>query len=186
MKSGARVPECFAKAILEATEEEKLAGSKDISILCSAFMVGLDRCQAKVIIQLSSALIPAYLKLQAQAHAELDRVVGRDGLPTIEDEQNLPESGACITHSGLGLPASKSNPSIQRQHSMMDRLKKFEEDSLKQDQADEDDNDREGSDDDEKKELSNRFRGVDLDSTLLDDLWTLLTPSQQWKFLRAL
>lgn len=37
-----------------------------------------------------SALIPAYPQIQAKAHAELDRVVGRRRLPTVEDEENLP------------------------------------------------------------------------------------------------
>lgn len=37
-----------------------------------------------------SALIPAYPEIQKKAQDELDRVVGRDRLPTIEDEKNLP------------------------------------------------------------------------------------------------
>lgn len=37
-----------------------------------------------------SALIPTYPEIQAKAHAELDRVVGRDRLPTLEDKKNLP------------------------------------------------------------------------------------------------
>jgi hypothetical protein len=43
-----------------------------------------------------SAIIPAYPEIQAKAHAELDRVVGRDRLPTIEDEQDLPYVRAII------------------------------------------------------------------------------------------
>jgi cytochrome P450 len=34
-----------------------------------------------------SALIPAYPEIQKKAQAELDRVVGRDRLPTVEDEK---------------------------------------------------------------------------------------------------
>ena len=37
-----------------------------------------------------SALIPAYPEIQKKAQDELDRVVGRGRLPTIEDEKNLP------------------------------------------------------------------------------------------------
>jgi hypothetical protein len=33
-----------------------------------------------------SALLPAYPDIQQRAHEELDRVVGRDRLPTVEDE----------------------------------------------------------------------------------------------------
>jgi hypothetical protein len=37
-----------------------------------------------------AALIPAYPEIQARAHAELDEVVGRDRMPTSDDEPFLP------------------------------------------------------------------------------------------------
>lgn len=43
-----------------------------------------------------SALIPAYPEIQAKAHEELDRVVGRNRLPTCEDEKNMPYIRAII------------------------------------------------------------------------------------------
>lgn len=43
-----------------------------------------------------SALIPSYPDIQAKAHAELDRVVGRNRLPTVEDEKNLPYIHAIV------------------------------------------------------------------------------------------
>lgn len=43
-----------------------------------------------------SALIPAYPEIQAKAHAELDRVVGRGRLPTVEDEKNMPYIHAIV------------------------------------------------------------------------------------------
>ena len=43
-----------------------------------------------------SALIPAYPEIQAKAHEELDRVVGRDRLPTVEDEKDMPYIHALI------------------------------------------------------------------------------------------
>ncbi len=43
-----------------------------------------------------SALIPAYPHIQQKAHEELDRVVGRNRLPTVEDEKNLPYIRAII------------------------------------------------------------------------------------------
>jgi hypothetical protein len=43
-----------------------------------------------------SALIPAYPEIQKKAQAELDHVVGRYRLPTIEDEKNLPYCHAII------------------------------------------------------------------------------------------
>lgn len=43
-----------------------------------------------------SALIPAYPEIQKKAQDELDSVVGRDRLPTIEDEKNLPYCHAIV------------------------------------------------------------------------------------------
>ena len=43
-----------------------------------------------------SALIPAYPVVQKKAQEELDRVVGRDRLPAVEDEPNLPYCRAII------------------------------------------------------------------------------------------
>jgi hypothetical protein len=43
-----------------------------------------------------SALIPSYPDIQARAHAELDRVVGRNRLPKVEDEPDLPYLRAII------------------------------------------------------------------------------------------
>jgi len=43
-----------------------------------------------------SALIPAYPEIQKKAQDELDRVVGRNRLPVVEDEKNLPYIHAII------------------------------------------------------------------------------------------
>jgi len=43
-----------------------------------------------------SALIPSYPDIQAKAHAELDRTVGRDRLPAPSDEQDLPYIRAIV------------------------------------------------------------------------------------------
>jgi cytochrome P450 len=43
-----------------------------------------------------SALIPSYPDIQAKAHAELDLVVGRDRLPDMNDQKDLPYIRAII------------------------------------------------------------------------------------------
>lgn len=43
-----------------------------------------------------SALIPSHPEIQKRAQEELDRVVGRDRLPNVEDEANLPYCHAII------------------------------------------------------------------------------------------
>ncbi|KAL0957853.1 hypothetical protein HGRIS_000037 [Hohenbuehelia grisea] len=94
INSGEKVPDCLVKSVLQVNEEEKL-DHLDMAILCSAFMIGGVETTASIM-QWFSALIPAYPEIQAKAHAELDRVVGRDRLPTVEDEKNLPYIHAII------------------------------------------------------------------------------------------
>ncbi len=53
---------------------------------------------------------------------------------------------------------SEPSKTAEERRRIMELLKKFEEDSLKQDEVD----DGEESDDDETNELSKRLRGVDL------------------------
>ena len=43
-----------------------------------------------------SALIPASPETQRKAQAELDRVVGRERMPSLEDEKDLPYCRAII------------------------------------------------------------------------------------------
>ena len=52
--------------------------------------------QTAAIVQWFSALIPAHPGIQKKAQAELDRVVGHNRLPTIEDEKNLPYCHAIV------------------------------------------------------------------------------------------
>ena len=47
-------------------------------------------------------MIPAYPEVQKKAQDELDRVVGRNRLPTVEDEKNLPYCHAIIKEVSLG------------------------------------------------------------------------------------
>ena len=52
--------------------------------------------QTSGIIQWFLALIPSHPEIQARAHEELDRVVGREHWPTADDEANLPYIRAII------------------------------------------------------------------------------------------
>jgi cytochrome P450 len=94
MKRGEDVPDCLAKTMITVKEEEEL-DHLDMAILASAFMIGGVETTASIM-QWFAALIPAFPDIQAKAHAELDRVVGRNRLPTIEDEKNLPYLHAII------------------------------------------------------------------------------------------
>ncbi|KAF9882628.1 hypothetical protein FE257_005823 [Aspergillus nanangensis] len=94
MKMGEKVQDCLAKTMVESRETEGLDDT-DMAILASAFMIGGVETTA-AIMQWFSALIPAYPEIQKKAHAELDRVVGRNRLPTIADEKTLPYCHAII------------------------------------------------------------------------------------------
>ena len=88
VNAGEKVPDCLAKTMLEMRRSEDL-GDLDMGILASAFMIGGVETTASIM-QWFSALIPAYPEIQKKAQEELDRVVGRDRLPTVEDEKDLP------------------------------------------------------------------------------------------------
>lgn len=88
INAGEKVPDCLAKTMLEMRRSEDL-DDLDMGILASAFMIGGVETTASIM-QWFSALIPAYPEIQKKAQEELDRVVGRDRLPTVEDEKDLP------------------------------------------------------------------------------------------------
>ncbi|THH14413.1 hypothetical protein EW146_g5914 [Bondarzewia mesenterica] len=94
VKDGVPVPDCAAKTMVESREKEGL-DDMDMAILASAFMIGGVETTAGIL-QWFSALIPAFPEVQRKAQEELDRVVGRDRLPTVEDEKNLPYCRAII------------------------------------------------------------------------------------------
>ncbi|CAG8415570.1 unnamed protein product [Penicillium salamii] len=94
MNSGGQVTDCLAKTMVEVRKKENL-DDLDMAILASAFMIGGVETTA-AIMQWFSALIPAYPEIQKKAQEELDRVVGRDRLPDVEDEKNLPYCHAII------------------------------------------------------------------------------------------
>lgn len=87
-------PDCLAKTMLSLREVENLDDT-DMAIMASAFMIGGVETTASIM-QWFSALIPAYPEIQQRAQDELDRVVGRDRLPTVKDEANLPYCRAIV------------------------------------------------------------------------------------------
>lgn len=88
------VTNCLAKTMLQSQLSEDL-DKLDMAILASAFMIGGVETTASIM-QWFAALIPAYPSIQGRAQEELDRVIGRDRLPEIKDEKNLPYVRAII------------------------------------------------------------------------------------------
>ncbi|KDQ57973.1 hypothetical protein JAAARDRAFT_193457 [Jaapia argillacea MUCL 33604] len=91
MNCGEDVPDCLAKSMILAQEEEGL-DDKDMAILASAFMIGGVETTAAIMQWFSAA----YPEIQAKAHAELDCVIGQDCMPSIDDEKNLPYIHAIV------------------------------------------------------------------------------------------
>ncbi|KAF8073465.1 cytochrome P450 [Lyophyllum atratum] len=94
MDSGEDVPDCLVKTLIETQEEEKLDW-EDLCMLSAVFTLGGVHSTSGII-QWFLALIPSYPEIQARAHEELDRVVGRDRWPTADDEADLPYIRAII------------------------------------------------------------------------------------------
>ncbi|KAF7783859.1 hypothetical protein Agabi119p4_24 [Agaricus bisporus var. burnettii] len=107
LKRGEYVTDCLAKTLLENQEKEGLE-FMDIAIMCSGFMTAGVETTASVL-QWFSALIPSYPEIQQRAHEELDRVVGHDRMPIVEDEKDLPYIHAIIKAGDLMYQLSASS-----------------------------------------------------------------------------
>ncbi|KAH9998122.1 cytochrome P450 [Russula compacta] len=94
MDGGEDVPDCLVKTLLLTQEQEKLDW-EDLCMLASVFTLGGVHSTSGVILWFL-ALISSYPEIQARAHAELDKVIGRDYWPSAEDEQRLPYVRAII------------------------------------------------------------------------------------------
>ncbi|KAG6916524.1 hypothetical protein DXG01_006465 [Tephrocybe rancida] len=94
MDGGEDVPDCLVKTLLETREEEKL-NWEDLCMLSAVFTLGGVHSTSGII-QWFLALIPSHPDIQARAHEELDRVIGRDRWPNMEDEAQLPYIRAII------------------------------------------------------------------------------------------
>ncbi|KAI9450375.1 cytochrome P450 [Russula earlei] len=114
MDTGEDIPDCLVKTLILTHEEEKL-DCEDMCMLAAVFTLGgiqsvsgLNKSMLKSLMGLAPqfytkgmilwflALISSNPEIQAQAHAELDKVIGRDYWLSVEDEQHLPYIHAVI------------------------------------------------------------------------------------------
>ncbi|KAJ3768549.1 cytochrome P450 [Lentinula raphanica] len=94
LDAGEFVPECLVKTLIQNKEKEKLDWV-DLCMLSAVFTLGGVHSSSGII-QWFLALIPSHPEIARRAQEELDRVVGRERLPTAEDEPNLPYVRAII------------------------------------------------------------------------------------------
>ncbi|KAI0312784.1 cytochrome P450 [Amylostereum chailletii] len=94
MDSGEDVPDCLVKTLLLTREKEGLNWEETVMLSCVFTLGGIHSMTGILLWFL--ALVPSYPEVQARAHEELDRVVGREHWPTAEDQKNLPYIRAII------------------------------------------------------------------------------------------
>ncbi|KAI0283209.1 cytochrome P450 [Russula brevipes] len=107
MDAGEDVPDCLVKTLLQTREQEKLDW-EDMCMLSVVFTLGGIHSTLGMVLWFL-AHISSHPEVQTWAHAELDKVVGRDSWPSAEDEQRLPYIRAIIkeverTHSPFWMP----------------------------------------------------------------------------------
>jgi len=119
MESGENVPDCLVKSILEYQENEKVSWA-DMCLLTTAFATGGSHSTSGTIMWFL-AIMPSLPNVQAKAHEELDRVIGREQWPTHQDEMRLPYIRAIIKevlrcHSPfwMGTPHCSDNDFVYR------------------------------------------------------------------------
>jgi len=88
MDSGDDAPDCLVRSLLACEEEEQLSWT-DLCMLTTAFATGGSHSTSGTI-QWFLALMTSHPDIQAKAHQELDRVIGRARWPSPEDESRLP------------------------------------------------------------------------------------------------
>ncbi|KAJ7147761.1 cytochrome P450 [Mycena filopes] len=88
------VPECLVKTLLETKGEENV-DDEDILMLAVAFAFGGVHSTSGII-QWFLAFMATHPAIAAAAHEEMDRVVGRERLPTVADEMTMPYLRAII------------------------------------------------------------------------------------------
>ncbi|KXN80997.1 Cytochrome P450 1A2 [Leucoagaricus sp. SymC.cos] len=85
---GEDVPDCLAKELLQG-HKDGIYNRLDMIMLCTAFIVpGIGSITP--ILQSFINVIANQPEAQERAGEELDRIVGRNRLPTVKDEKNLP------------------------------------------------------------------------------------------------
>ncbi|KAJ7932907.1 cytochrome P450 [Mycena leptocephala] len=87
LDSSEYIPDCLIKTLLETTRPSTKRISKRRTSLCLQWPF---RLVIAGIIQWFLALMAAYPSIATAANAEVDHVVGRERLPTIADEKDMP------------------------------------------------------------------------------------------------
>ncbi|RKP15077.1 cytochrome P450 [Piptocephalis cylindrospora] len=84
----ARIPNTLSKLLLESVRKGDLTREHALILLAETFAAGLDTSSASF--TWLSLLLVTHMDVQKKAQEEVDRIVGRDRMPTHDDLPNLP------------------------------------------------------------------------------------------------
>ena len=90
-------PTCLVEVMLAEIEKEEITDEMVTSLCMDLMLAGTDTSAQTVNWLL--LLLANRPDIQAKVHEELDRVIGRDSRPTVEDRTRLPYTFACLAES---------------------------------------------------------------------------------------
>ncbi|KAF8632721.1 hypothetical protein AX15_001718 [Amanita polypyramis BW_CC] len=97
MAYGEELSNCFGKYLLERQKELELSDGETAYLAGSMFGAGSDTTASAISVCIMAAA--CYPEAQRQVQEELDRVVGRDRVPTLADMNVLPRTHAYVLES---------------------------------------------------------------------------------------
>ena len=90
-------PACLVEVMLAQAEAEEIS-SDMINHLCSDLLIAGTDTSAQTV-NWFLLIIANRPEIQAKVHEEMDRVIGRDARPTVDDRTRLPYTFACLAES---------------------------------------------------------------------------------------
>ncbi|KAI8939893.1 hypothetical protein NX059_003622 [Plenodomus lindquistii] len=103
LKSGTGNP-CFSNDVLRVQEQEQMSDQQAAYLSGSLLEAGSDTTSSTTIGFIQAMMV--FPEVQKEAQAEIDRVVGLDRMPTIEDAENLPYIRAIVKETIRWMPTT--------------------------------------------------------------------------------
>ena len=90
-------PACLVEVMLARQDEGEITEDMTLDLCMDLLIAGTDTSAQTV--NWFLLLLANRPEIQARVHEELDRVIGRDALPTVDDRTRLPYTFACLAES---------------------------------------------------------------------------------------
>lgn len=95
---------CFCQSLAALQEAEGLSDDQSAYISGTLLEAGSDTTSSTLYAFVQAMLL--YPEVQKRAHEELDRVIGRGKMPTMDDDANLPYIRACMKETLRWMPTT--------------------------------------------------------------------------------